>query len=294
MIKIPEQLRNHKLRFILTGYNGKIPLEKRYNTENNYSWFNDKVYNHTGNLAVLTGEESKLIIIDFDNIKYYQTVCDKLPLTFTVITANKKYPHMYYYLDDNDKNFRYFGVDKYFKGDSLIKDKFTLKSIDKFKEELSSKDFKSLLNRLKITVKRVCDIMCDGGRATIPGSSIDNNYYRVLTNPKVEIATITLKQLKAIFDVDEERFASKPQTKKTHNKSERLSQSNIEQSINKLIEIGCERKRPRHFTCLFHGCDGGDCLYLNNDGSLFCFHENESWSSVDYYIYKLREEGIIK
>ena|SRR3990167_5678233 len=101
MIKIPSQLKIPELRFALCERNGKIPIEKAWNKENNYSFFEDRLLNHlkaNGNYNVCTGF-ANLIVIDFDCEIYQQIISHKLPKTFTTKTANKGLYHKYYFFE---------------------------------------------------------------------------------------------------------------------------------------------------------------------------------------------------
>lgn len=99
--RIPNQLLNSEFRFFLVGANRKTPIEKRWNTENCYMFFENKLLNHIsngGNIGICTGYNN-LIVIDFD-VKDYQDLKEPmLPKTFTVKTAIKGLHHLYYFLD---------------------------------------------------------------------------------------------------------------------------------------------------------------------------------------------------
>ena len=102
MIKIPERLKDINFRFYLIGKDSKIPQEKKWNSVNNYPYFHSKLINHLKadcNYGICTGF-GNLIIIDFDSYDFYEKVKKKLPWTFTSVSANKRYPHYYYLLND--------------------------------------------------------------------------------------------------------------------------------------------------------------------------------------------------
>src|SRR5210317_1090481 len=98
---IPKQLKNPLFRFILIGSNGKIPLEKQWQTVNNYEHNSVTLQTHIknkGNYGVATGF-GNLVVLDFDSLDAYNKVCGYLPDTFSVLSASKKYPHLYYIVD---------------------------------------------------------------------------------------------------------------------------------------------------------------------------------------------------
>jgi len=96
--QIPTQLQRPKFRFYLCGDKGdwvKRAIEKEWTTTNNYSHDNPKLLNHKGNYGIVCGVGS-LVVLDFDNRQYYNEVKHLLPETFTVLSAGKKLPHLYY------------------------------------------------------------------------------------------------------------------------------------------------------------------------------------------------------
>ncbi len=100
--EIPKQLLNDKFRFFLVATGKKIPIEKRWNTDNCYMFFENKLINHMnkgGNIGICTGYGS-LIVIDFDVEDYQKLKEPMLPKTFTTKTAVKGLHHLYYLLDD--------------------------------------------------------------------------------------------------------------------------------------------------------------------------------------------------
>jgi hypothetical protein len=98
-MKIPLQLQNPELRFYLCRKDeGKLPAEKSWNETNNYMFFEERLQRYKGNYGVCCGY-GNLVVLDFDDKEYYDKVKVHLPDTFTVLTANKRLPHMYYYLE---------------------------------------------------------------------------------------------------------------------------------------------------------------------------------------------------
>jgi len=100
MIVIPKQLQKPQFRFYLCGYNNtdwaKRAIEKRWTTDNNYQYNDPRLLNHNGNYGVVCGI-GRLVVLDFDDLDYYNEVKGKLPETFTVLSARRGLPHMYYY-----------------------------------------------------------------------------------------------------------------------------------------------------------------------------------------------------
>ena len=98
--EIPSQLQNPSFRFFLAAKNHKIPIEKKFNTENNYMFFEPKLRNHVlnlGNVWVICGY-GNLIVIDFDDADYQKEKERLLPKTFICKSAGKGLKHFYYIL----------------------------------------------------------------------------------------------------------------------------------------------------------------------------------------------------
>lgn len=93
---IPNQLRRDDFKFIKLIANDKKPIEPNYKTINNYS--HSDLERYKGNIGILCGY-GNLIVVDFDNLDYYNSIKSKLPDTFTIQTAKKKLPHLYYIVD---------------------------------------------------------------------------------------------------------------------------------------------------------------------------------------------------
>jgi len=158
-MKLPKALQNPELRFFLA--NKKRPIEKKWNSVNNYPFFHTKMLDHIkrgGNYGVCGGF-GNLIILDFDDWDYYKQISSKLPLTFTVQTANKKTYHKYFYL--KGQMFKKIGID--------------------------------------IAGKRVCDIQAAGSGVIGPESRYNRIYYTIRYNDP--IAEIPIEQLVEIFHI---------------------------------------------------------------------------------------------
>jgi len=107
MIKIPEQLRDKKFRFIKLKKKDKVPIEKDWTTTANYEWDDPEMQIHLkddNNYGVACGY-GHLVVIDCDKEEIKNTVEDKLPETFTVKTGRGGY-HFYYICEDLDKSIR--------------------------------------------------------------------------------------------------------------------------------------------------------------------------------------------
>jgi len=113
MLNIPKQLINQRFILITPSKNPKIckvPYEKGWNKEQNYSYEELGTMN-VPKYGVLCGHNN-LMVIDCDSSKF-QEACEKLPLfqnTFTCKTATKGLYHYYFYCD-GDSGARY-DVDK--------------------------------------------------------------------------------------------------------------------------------------------------------------------------------------
>ena len=154
-MNIPNQLKNPEFRFFLLQKNGKIPIEKKYNTTNSYPFFHSKLLSHQGNIAILTGI-GNLIVLDFDDKAYYKSMktLKSMPNTFCVKTARKGLYHLYY---------------------MLYGEMFKTQGID-------------------INNQRVVDIMGDNGKVVCPPSTIDDKPYKVVTDVPIATITLAQLQ----------------------------------------------------------------------------------------------------
>lgn len=162
-VKIPFQLRNADYRFYLVRKETKLPLEKAWNTVNNYPYFHTKIQNHLkkgGNYGVVCGIGG-LLVIDFDDRSYYNKMIESgmLPPTFTVLSAGKRLPHLYYHYKGSE--FQKIGVDE--------------------------------------CGVRVCDIQSFKCGVVAPNSSAGGRYYDI--DNYHPISEITLLQLKKAFNI---------------------------------------------------------------------------------------------
>lgn len=97
--RIPKQLQNSQFRFILIKRKSKLPLEKQWQSKNNYTWDDKKLQKHIesgGNYAIIN-KSGSLIVIDADDPKISLIATDNLPKTFAVQTSKVGKNHIYYY-----------------------------------------------------------------------------------------------------------------------------------------------------------------------------------------------------
>lgn len=94
--RLPDQLRNHKYRFYLA--HNKIPVQPSWNSTTNYRYDELELASWHGNYGLVCGIGG-IIVLDFDNMELYEKVVSQLPPTFTVQSASRKLPHMYYVLE---------------------------------------------------------------------------------------------------------------------------------------------------------------------------------------------------
>ena len=280
-MKIPSPLCDPEFRFFLVGNNSKIPMEKSWNLLNCYPFFHEKIVNHNGNYGICTGYGG-LIVIDFDSKDYYNQVGHKLPPTFTVLSAGKRLPHMYYIL--KGQMFKKIGVDNYF--DLVSKTRITdikkISEYDKQAEKMKHGDYLKWLAERKTSIIRVCDIQADRSGIVGPGSVINRRYYNV-SNDR-ELATITLEELQGVFDI-------KSKYRKEYTGSTEGSPEKVQSTINKLVKMGIKRTSQDMFKCPLHDMAGKGNLIVLDTGRIWCFHCLKLWWTgeeleKDYKEYK--------
>jgi len=110
---IPLQLSQTGFRFC--KLNGKIPCEKDWQNTKNYSYNDPELTDWltaSNNIGVVTGY-NLLLVLDFDDMEFYNKYKDKLPETFTVLSGGRSLPHMYYIVKDCDSapNFKHGKLD---------------------------------------------------------------------------------------------------------------------------------------------------------------------------------------
>ena len=201
--KIPQQLKNPNFRFFLLAKNKKVPpIEKFWNSKNNYMFFESKLLNHIfkgGNIGIVTGIDS-LIVIDFDDKDYQNLKIKLLPKTFVTKSANKGLQHRYYFLDD--KMIKKIGIDyvkcAYCNGKGIFPNvgrNCPMCGKRKFSLHKSSKCY------------RLADIQAKGYGAVCPPSHIKDKCYSVVDDKP--IAYIDCKTLNKVFGIKEFKEARK-------------------------------------------------------------------------------------
>lgn len=107
-MEIPQKLQTKGIKFVLLEKAKKKPFQQEW--QNKIIEFDNKeLLEHIrlgGNYGVMGGGEKKLIILDFDDLKVQESICPKLPKTFTVKTGTGKL-HKYFF-SDKCENFKIF------------------------------------------------------------------------------------------------------------------------------------------------------------------------------------------
>lgn len=95
---IPSRLQRPEFRFTLL--NGKIPILKDWQHSNNFTFDDEKIRKHKGNIGVVCGYNN-LVVVDIDKNpdETLNLLLEKLPKTFCVKTGKQGY-HLYYFVDD--------------------------------------------------------------------------------------------------------------------------------------------------------------------------------------------------
>jgi len=243
---IPVQLQNDNLRFIKIGNNDKRPLEKNWQKNNNYK-FNDKeLVNHIlngGNYGVIGGY-GNLVILDFDSAEAYDKVRRFLPRTFTVLTANKKLPHVYYYITE-----------------PVCK---SAKFIDDKKNTL-------------------IDMQGQGKQVVGPYSKIHNNIYRVWIDSEIKVVSLVhLRKLLDTLFVNLSPTLPLNQSMPSFHRSNTTFAFNVFDRISIqmiLNKLGVTVTSRTHSNCPMHSSESGTCLHYN-DKFWFCFSCNNGGNGV--------------
>jgi len=244
---IPKHLHNPDFRFFLIGYNRKTPIEKRWNTDNCYMFFEKKLLSHIfkgGNVGICTGYGS-LIVIDFDDADYQKQKEKLLPQTFTTRTAGKGLKHLYYYLHGP--------------------------MISKIGIDTPLCDSKGNLNE----PKRVADIQAGKFGIVSPPSRINRRYYSVINDRP--IADIDCDTLKEVFDI---KYFKESRRRKFNREVQPLK---VQEAVDYFRKVGIERTNQRHFKCPFHFMNGDGNLFVFDDGSIHCFHCSRHYNSVEHF-----------
>ncbi len=230
---IPLQLRNPDFKFFLVGRDSKFPLEKRWNSTNNYAFFESKLLGHIGgggNVGVLAGI-GNLLIIDFDDKAYQSEKECLLPKTFTTRTAVKGLHHLFYILDGEP--FQTVGI-----GDE----------------------------------PRLADLMSIGGRCVIPPSHIKGKYYSPVNSlPIAKITPEQLKDVFGLSEFRKARsrrqYSSEPQPVLIQKSIDVLLKLGVPRTSER--HFRCPFHSSKGGSCLWVGLDGNlhcfHCSYHANN-----------------------------
>lgn len=105
-------LKKEGFRFILLRTKDKIPFENNWQQLNNYKYDDPKLLEHIsngGNYGIVGGF-GKLIVIDFDDVKFQDKIVPLLPKTFTIKTGTGKFHK--YFICENATSFKILDKDK--------------------------------------------------------------------------------------------------------------------------------------------------------------------------------------
>ncbi len=218
--KIPDQLCRPEFRFFRVAKNKKIPCDSKWNSENNFMFFEPKLLKHIvngGNVGIVTGINS-LIVIDFDSKDYQDLKSKLLPPTFTVKTAIKGLHHLYYYLDG------------------------------------------SMIKKIGIGIDpRLADIQAGKDGIVIPPSTIKDKCYQVINDRKIaHIDYKTLKKVFGITEFKESKNrkfnATKIQPRKIQEAIELFKQLGIPRTAERHFK--CPYHSSQNGNCLYIFNDG--------------------------------------
>lgn len=287
--KIPEQLRNTENKFYLIKKNSKIPSEKRWNSDNNYCFFETKLLNHLlngGNYGVVCGY-GNLIVLDFDNETFWKKIKDYLPETFVVRTASKKLYHYYYRL--KGKMFSKVGIDRCKKcgcSESFRKRFFTGKKTFKGQKVYS---YKNVCKKCGGVVVRVCDIQGLGSGVVGPGSSIEGSFYSVWNDKPIKEVSVSFLE-----NVFETKIRSVCGVRLFTDFEDNFLDSGIrKETVDCLVSLGVLRTHKYLFKCPFHEMFGGGNLFVGLDGHLYCFHCGGWWKDFESFRRDFYEKCVL-
>lgn len=233
---IPKQLQNKDYRFCILGKANskkcKIPIEKKWNTINNYGYNSPKLLQHIKsghNYAIIT-HYGELLVIDFDAEWYQKALMHMMPNTFTVKSGGKGLYHLYYKID---KPFR----------------KFSIKSKG----------------------KTIADFLCLKSATVAPGSIHESGRaYEIINNSK--IAPITQDFLKYILGKNfPERIVQVSNYKRTTNKLPDMMREVISPSM-VLQVLGVDTARNPCECPFHSSSGGSNLAYNNDHGVMHCFN----------------------
>ncbi len=267
--EIPKQLCNPNFRFFLLAKNKKVPpIEKFWNSKNNYMFFENKLLNHLnngGNIGVVTGINS-LIVIDFDDKEYQDLKVRLLPKTFVTKSANKRLQHRYYLLED--KMIKKIGIDYVKCAYCGVKGIFPNVST---KCPICGKKKFSLHKLSKCY--RLADIQAGGYGAVCPPSNIKDRCYQIIDDSS--IAHIDCKTLNKVFGIKDFKESRKRKFEESKEQPKK-----IQETIDLFKKLGIKRTNDRHFQCPHHAMHGSGNMWVGNSGEIHCFHCNAHYNSA--------------
>lgn len=268
---LPKQLHNPSFKFYIAGRNKKIPIERRWNSDNNYMFFDSKLleYINNGYNIGICGGFGRLIVIDFDDKEYQEQKEKELPRTFTVRTAGKGLKHKYYLL----------------KGDMISKVGVDTKKARECSNcggfgYLENKEQKCLMCEergfiIEAFKTRVADIQAGKSGVICPPSKIDRKCYSVID--ETPIAEITLEKLSKVFGINSFKHPRKRDFKDEYHPEK------IQKAIDLFKLLGIERTNKRHFKCPFHQSINKQSLHIFDDGGIFCFSCQRHFRSYEHF-----------
>lgn len=260
MIQIPEVLQDPDLRFYLVRRNDKRAFEKAWNKKDgsNYYFHEQHLTCHAGNYGVVCGLGG-LIVLDFDCPKFYESVKDKLKNTFTVTTAGKRLPHLYYFLTD----------------EMIATTRIKEEGMCRCGHEKNRHTKKCMVKgcTCKKARKNWMDLQAAGAGVVGPGSVCGRRFYEVTTD--IPIADITLLELKETFDLY------------THEAKE---YDELPEDIPKLINtvkglraLGLKQTGKTHFCCPYHSSVREMSLCTYSDGRIYCHSCQRYWATLQKF-----------
>jgi hypothetical protein len=125
--------------------------------------------------------------------------------------------------------------------------------------------------------KRLADIQAGRECIVCPPSHIDGKSYVVIEEKP--IANIDIDILSKVFDI---KYFKKPSDRQ-YAKNENNPKA-IQEAIDLFKKLGIPRAQNRHFKCPYHKSIGGQCLWIGDDGSIYCFHCSRHWSSAKWFL----------
>ena len=270
---IPNILKREEFRFYRVLSNKKLPFGKKWNTENALKYNDYDLKSWTGNYGVIGGF-GNLIIIDFDSQEYYDKMKDKLPPTFTVITASKRLPHLYYIVQG--EMIRKKPIKGLYLKDGL------LISLDHNYIEILRKTMAPAKFQAKYNLNTVCDIQAAGAGVVGPNSSINRRFYEP---NNTSIATISIDKIKTIFGLNKE-LETYTEFKPKKLKNNKESSWKVYKAYAALT-LGGVNTCDGNMQCPFHEMKGSGNLSVTDQGKIYCFDCLDNLWADQFLVKKL-------